>query len=187
MDKLDEFNQTGHSKVFKKAKELGFITAADLVSKNVDFNLLTKTSLPYLDYLSLNEIELQSLANEHTADIKSRSTLTKIATKVLKNGINKYLIVHFPECVFAFGQDGSIDFMPSIDLPASMINGAVGAGDAMYAGILFGVHSDWSIQESLKLGTCAAAQCLLDSSASGSMVDWKECLKLSDKFGHKNY
>lgn len=190
MDSIDENGETGHSKVFKKAKELGFITAADLVSKKIDFEKATKSSLPYLDYLSLNEIELRMLvgkAAEDISNIKDESALKKCAGIVLGRGINKYMVVHFPECVYAFGQDGTIAKCVSIDFPRKLIKGAVGAGDAMYAGILFGVHQGWDIADSLKMGVCAATQCLTNAAASDGMVDWRECLKLPEIYGYEKF
>ena len=188
MDAVSENGSTGHSEIFSKAKSLGFITASDLVSRNVDFSSLTRSSLPHLDYLSLNELELKYLAGGdalNCADIKSEANIKKYASEILRRGINKFLIIHFPECVYAFGQDGSMYKQCSVDFPRERIKGATGAGDAMYAGVLFGVHESWDMADCLRLGVCAAAQCLTDDSASDGMADWRDCLKLADLYGFK--
>ena len=190
MDALDAGGMSGHAKIFKRAKELGFITVADAVSRKADFCALTRSALPHIDYMSLNEIELKMVAGGDALDcpdIKRESSLKKYAAQVLERGVGKYLIVHFPECVYAFAQGGGFCRQPSVSLPRGEIKGAVGAGDALLAGIIFGIHENWDMPECLKLGSCAAAKCLGDVSSSDGMESWRECMKLESLYGYGEY
>ena len=54
-------------------------------------------------------------------------------------------------------RDGAVSQRPSVNVAQSEIVGSVGAGDAFYAGVLFGLHEDWSLQRCLDLGNAAAA------------------------------
>lgn len=185
MDAVDANGENGHSRIFKKAKSLGFITVADLVSSNADFVKITAAALPHLDILSLNEIELQMITGENdNSKSKDFDNIERLAKKVLEKGINKFLVVHFPECALAFEQGGKRYVVPSIDMPKEYIKGKVGAGDAFLAGILLGVHNNWSIEECLNMAACAATQSITDISSSNGLIDYKECLKLADKFGY---
>ncbi len=55
---------TGAARLFKKAKELGFITSTDLVTENGNkFKEIIPCSLPYIDYFFLNDIEVERLTD----------------------------------------------------------------------------------------------------------------------------
>lgn len=188
LDSCGENGENGHSALFREASERGFITCSDLVSANVDFKAITAKSLPHLDYLSVNELELQMLEGTSVPPGQATEfeTLKKLADGVLSRGIRKFLIVHFKDGAYAFGSDGSVFKQGAINFPREFIKGTTGAGDAFYAGIICGVHFGWNMGECLKLGVCAAAQSLTSASASDGMLPWKECLSLADKYGFGN-
>ena len=61
LDKLNEDGSTGVSNIFKKAKELGFITSSDLVSENQNHESTAWVAFPYIDYLFMNDYEAEYL------------------------------------------------------------------------------------------------------------------------------
>lgn len=187
MDLCDETGENGHSKIFKKAKEAGFITVADLVTSNSDFYTIANASLKWLDILSINEIELQMIAGVEvdTSTAKDMNKVEALAKSVLDRGLGRFIVVHFPECAVAFDKSGNKYTQPSLKIPQELIVGAVGAGDAFLSGILWAVHNDKSIDEALFTAVCLAGQSLFDSSASGSIIPVDECTKLADKFGFR--
>ena len=65
MDKFDVDKKTRLSKVLKKAKSKNVITVLDLVSnKHPKYKNIIESSLPFTDYLLLNEIEAEILFNK---------------------------------------------------------------------------------------------------------------------------
>ena len=74
-------------------------------------------------------------------------------------------------------------WQPSLRVPAADIRGAAGAGDAFAAGVLFGVHEDWPVAESLRLGVSAAAASLYDPRCSASLRPVEECRRLAEQLG----
>jgi sugar/nucleoside kinase (ribokinase family) len=75
-------------------------------------------------------------------------------------------------------------WQPAVRIPPADIKGAAGAGDALAAGILYGLHEDWPISECLQLGVCVAAASLYDASCSGSVRPLADCLHLGTQFGY---
>ena len=51
-----------------------------------------------------------------------------------------------------------------------------GAGDAFYAGVLFGLHEDWPLARCLDLGNAAAATSLHSPTTSAGIRPWADCL-----------
>jgi sugar/nucleoside kinase (ribokinase family) len=70
-------------------------------------------------------------------------------------------------------------------LPAEKIAGATGAGDAFAAGVLLGLHDEYSVPEMLRLGVCAAASSLLHPSASRGVLPLAQCLELGVEHGFR--
>jgi sugar/nucleoside kinase (ribokinase family) len=68
-------------------------------------------------------------------------------------------------------------------LPKGYIKGAAGAGDAFCAGVLYGVHENWSLEKSLLTGTCAATACMSDPTCTDGLRSLDECLALAEEFG----
>jgi sugar/nucleoside kinase (ribokinase family) len=57
-----------------------------------------------------------------------------------------------------------------------MVLGSAGAGDAVAAGVLFGLHEQWHMGRSLELGACAAAASLLHATCSEGLLPYEDCL-----------
>lgn len=192
LDKLDILGAdglTGAATVLKRAKEAGFITTVDIVSENsARFKEIIPPSLPFVDYLFINEFEAKMLTGIETctdAGLVCRSKCYDAAVRILAMGVNEWVVLHFPEGVIAVAKNGDTLFQPSIKLDATKIIGAVGAGDAFAAGVLTGIHNGWPMQKSLELGVCAAATSLFGATSSDSILSCNECLQLVQEYGFK--
>jgi sugar/nucleoside kinase (ribokinase family) len=78
---------------------------------------------------------------------------------------------------------GDIVWQPSVKVPPVNIAGTAGAGDAFAAGVLYGIHENWPMARSLKLGVCAAAASLYHPTCSESVRPLEDCLALGDQLG----
>ena len=71
-----------------------------------------------------------------------------------------------PEGAFAKSRDGEV-WVPSKKV--DRIVSAVGAGDAFAAGMLYGLHEGWAVQQCMDLGHLAAAACLGHETTTGGL------------------
>jgi sugar/nucleoside kinase (ribokinase family) len=192
LDKLDTVKAdgtTGASAVLKLAQQHGFITSVDLVSEDSDrFTGIIPQSLPYIDYLFLNEFEacmLSGITNSSGDCEISVEKCYEAATAILKMGVKKWIIIHFPDAALAVCASGEKVFQPSLNVPCERIVGCVGAGDAFAAGVMMGVHEGWDMQKSLNLGVCVAASSMFKATCSDSILPYNDCLQLAALFGYK--
>lgn len=189
LDRLDgpdaEFG-TVAARTLQRARAAGCQTSIDLVSEDSRrFEKIVLPALPYVDYCILNEFEIA-----RTTGIEVRRAtgidLTAIeaaARQLLKAGVGRWVIVHFPEGACALGHDGRLRVQRSLDFPQSKIVSTVGAGDAFAAGVLYGLHEDLPIETALWYGVCAAAACLRGAGTSDGMCPLKECVQLGKEYG----
>ena len=84
---------------------------------------------------------------------------------------------------YACRAGGESAWQESLALPKGYVQGAAGAGDAFCAGVLFGIHEDWSLERSLLTGTCAATACLSNPTCTDGLRSLDECLALAERFG----
>lgn len=185
LDRLDEIGPGGEpaaTAVFRTAQSLGFRTSADLVSDTTGRSRsVVIPSLPYIDFLFLNELEAEQLTGERTSD---REGLSRAAQTIIGYGIGELVCVHSPASVVVRTSDGDEYHQSRVNLPQEKVAGAVGAGDALAAGVLFGLHEGWDLPSTLRLGVCAAASCLLHATSSEGVLSWQECLELGQTFGY---
>lgn len=195
LDRLDEIQdnqRTKASHVLESAKEAGFVTSVDLVSEDSDrFATIIPCSLPYVDYLFLNEYEACRLSG---IDLIGVTDVAEMAERcgaafdvIFKMGVNGWIIIHHPDGVWAACRDGKRLFQSSLRLPQDKIVGANGAGDALAAGVLLGVHEGWDMETSLDLGVCAAAASLSQATCSDGLMPYQDCMRLSKRYGYRNY
>ncbi|RCH54361.1 hypothetical protein DJ568_13820 [Mucilaginibacter hurinus] len=192
LDALDEVKadgSTGAAVVLRKAKEQGFLTSVDLVSEDSDrFTNIIPPSLPYIDYLFLNEYESHMLSGIATSTGDNEVSVERCyeaAAKILTMGVRRWVIIHFPQATLALSIDGIKVLQPSLKVPAEKIAGCVGAGDAFAAGVLMGIHEEWEMQQSLQLGVCVAASSMFKATCSDSILPYSDSLKLADSFGYR--
>jgi sugar/nucleoside kinase (ribokinase family) len=188
LDRLDELQGDTPAvvEVFRAARAAGMKTSADVVSEASDrFARIIRPVLPHLDYLFVNEFEIaQTTRIETTREgLVDRAAIERAANELLRGGVREWVVVHFPAAVFAASSDGTRLWQPSVRMPASEIQGAAGAGDALASGVLYGVHEGWPMSESLQLGVACAASSLMHPTCSEGVVSGAECLALARRFG----
>ncbi|HMR83367.1 MAG TPA: carbohydrate kinase family protein [Niabella sp.] len=191
LDHMDSFSddQTYAAKAFAKAKALGFITATDIVSvRNENFPKVVSSSLPYVDYLFINELEAELLTGiplTNAGKMPDTDACISAGKLILDRGVNCWVILHFPHGAIALNKAGEVVKQGSIKMPPELIKGAVGAGDAFAAGTLAGIHQGSSMSECLKMGVVAAAACLQDASCSAGLKPLAQSLPLAEACGFR--
>lgn len=190
LDKLDTVGPDGVSgaaKVLKEAKDAGFITSADIVSEqSTRYRKVIPSSLPFIDILFINELEAKMLTDIGTFDEEGEFLVSKgfeAAESILQMGVRNWVVIHFPKGAIGLSKQGKRLFQPSVCVPQEKVKGAVGAGDAFAAGVLAAYHEEWDMEKCLLMGVCAAATSLLDSTASGSIMPWEECMAYGERLG----
>jgi sugar/nucleoside kinase (ribokinase family) len=186
LDELDATGRTGASYVLEDAVRMGLQTACDVVSASGDrFGEVVRPSLPFVDFLVINEYEAaritgRDLGGGGEVDVVEAAGA---AADLIAAGVRQWAVIHFPAGAVAAGAQGRTLYHPSAAIPAGKVRGAVGAGDAFAAGLLFGLHEGWPIERCLRLASGAAAACLFDPSASDGVRSAEECLALVEEFG----
>src|SRR5690606_194622 len=112
----------------------------DLVSEDSDrFTTIIPCALPYVDYLFLNEYEASRLSGVDLMELTDPAEMDKRCKEafdiIFGMGVNKWVMIHHPDGVWASCRDGSQLFQPSLLLPQENVVGANGAGDALAAGV----------------------------------------------------
>jgi len=182
LDSLDGDGRTKAARLFERARASGMTTVADLVSnETIDFAAIVNPSLPHLDFLFLNEYELARLVGESAS--KNPVQLESQAREVLRRGVHGAVIVHLPEGALCVANNHPAIWQPSVRVPANVIVGTAGAGDAFSAGFLLGLHEGWNFPRCLELAVCAAAASLRDATCSAAIEPWENCLALGRKMG----
>lgn len=178
--------QNASARLLRDARQTGMLTAADLVSApNPNLRAQVAPCLPHLDILFLNEWEAGQLLGMASQAFTSGNA-GELAKRVRKLGMSGGVVLHFPEGVVAAIRDDEYITQGSVNLPDTEIQGTVGAGDALAAGVLLARHNEMPWPEALKLGVCAAAACLKSPAASDGLLPWQKCLELGRQYGFKN-
>lgn len=154
LDKIDPVA----AKILKRIRAQGLKTSVDLVSaEQARFVEVVVPALDYIDYLILNEIEAGECAGQKIR--LPDGTFDREALEASAHALWRYnlVVIHMPEGAFALSKEGEI-WMPSRSV--KNIVSAVGAGDAFCAGMLYGLHEEWPLNQALDLAHAAAAACL---------------------------
>ena len=164
--------------ILKRAQSSGLKTSIEMVSIDPVLNRrLATPCLPFVDYLVVNDQEIGSIADMSTV-IDGRAdpdACMRAARAVLADGSMELVAVHYPGGAVCMTRDGEQHVTPSLAVPQSLVQGAVGAGDAFVAGFLYGVHEQWSIGDSLELAHVVAAASLRSVTTTGSVVSIEQC------------
>lgn len=187
MDRLLPDGRTVASRVLEAAQNAGLLTSVDLVSSNhPQFREITEVSLPFTDFLILNEIEAGKATG---SDLKSSppdiDQIKTAAQQLLEKGVRREVIIHFEAGAVVAEKNGAVYHQSSLKLPSGFIAGATGAGDAFAAGYLHGTHEEWLIADRLKLAVCTAAMCLTHPTPSLGLKPVADCLKLASELGFR--
>ena len=189
MPKLDgpwQNEVSGWVAVLKKARAAGLHPNMEMVS--VEPEKIRAAGLPMLDHLEtliINDYEAGALAEIATLNdgVTNAAACRSAAEKLMANSMLAMIAVHYPSGGVALSRNGDVAEQPSVKMPKSEIIGNNGAGDSFAAGMIFGQHEGWPLLQSLKLAHAAAASSLRSAATTESVVNWKDCLSLAEKWG----
>ena len=166
-----EFGTCG-GRVLRQMRERGYTTVLDLVSQAPEvFHQAVVAAMPGTDVLVINEVEAGNAFGvnlrkaDDTVDTK---LLSEVGEKFFALGLRQELVIHYPEGAYARLADGTECRINSY-VPPKVV-GSVGAGDAFCAGILYALHENLPLEESLHLAAANAIFNLMDASATGGAV-----------------
>lgn len=191
LDRLDQPMKgfgTRAGELLAKASSLGFLTTVDIVSEESDrYSRIVLPVLPFIDMIFLNEFEAARIISFEIREGGRIHTpaLVRTTRALLDAGVRQWVIVHFPEGVFAAAKDGRKIFQPSLDIPQNQVAGSAGAGDAIAAGVLLGIHNELPMEDSLMFGVCTAAASLRHPSTTEGVETLEACLALAHEFGYR--
>ena len=169
----------GWRMALRTARTRGYKTCMELCPVPAELQRAqTLPCLPLLDYLVINDSEaeiLSGLSVSKDGHFNSKLGFTA-AQNLLNQGVSELVSIHHPDGAIALRKSGERAYAPSVNVPKEEIVGTVGAGDAFYAGMLFGIHENWTLERSLALANASAATSLHSATTSASIRPWTECL-----------
>lgn len=189
LDQADPDHGTVAARLLASVQKAGIFTSVDVVSEESDrFRALVPPALRYVDYLILNEIEAARAAGVQVRGgdgILDGPALMDAVEKLCAAGNLRLVAVHMPEGVYMRDSKGRRYALGSLRLPEGYIAGATGAGDAFCAGMLYGLHEEWPMDEAARLGTCCAAASLSKPGASEGVGPLEQVMELGKRFGER--
>jgi sugar/nucleoside kinase (ribokinase family) len=189
MDRAWRGDANGWVAVLQKARASGLAANLELMTTRADrLAELVRPCLPHLDWLIANDYEIGALAGRQTRRADGSTDAASVARAIdeaLALGAMRWVAAHFPEGAVVGGRDGSRVALGSVALPASVVVGANGAGDAFAAGMLYGLHEQWPILKCLELGHACAAASMRAVSTTAGVGAVVECLALAKQWGFR--
>lgn len=155
------------AQILQQARASGAKTSIDLVSaERAKFREVVLPALAYADYVFLNEIEAGECTERmlRKPDGAPDHAALRAAAATLRR--DNLIVIHMPEGAYALSADGEL-WVPAKKAPR--IVSAVGAGDAFAAGVLYGLHEGWTVQQAVDLGHLAAVACLGHETTTGGL------------------
>ncbi len=191
LDRLDllDAGQPRVVEVLKRATAAGLITSIDCVSEASDrFRSVVIPALPHVDVFFANDYETERIADVplRRDGVLDAASVGIAARRLLGHGVRKWVVIHAPEAAYACGSSGEELWQASVKMPPAEIAGTAGAGDALAAGVLHGLHESGSIALGLRLGVCSAAASLVHKTCSEGIRPAADCLALGERFGFRN-
>ncbi|MFO1476620.1 MAG: carbohydrate kinase family protein [Verrucomicrobiota bacterium] len=189
MDAPDARYGTRAARLLARAQAAGLKTSVDAVS--VQSRRLAAVAGPALKYADLcftNELEAGAITGRVLRSKNGKlktAEVVRAAEVLLEKGVREAVIVHFPEGCLARTRSGATLWQSSLRLPAGYVKGTTGAGDAFCAGVLMGRILDWEWPRCLQTGTCLAAACLSDPTATGGIGSLQHALRLAERYGYR--
>ena len=175
--------------VLAKARKAGLKTNLELVSSTPEeIHRLGTPCLPLVDTLIINDYEAGAITGLRIVDAGhvSVAEASKAALLLLERGVQDIVIIHYPQGCVAASRGGEVINHPSLLVPQDAIKGTNGAGDAFAAGVLYGLHEQWTLEDSLVLGHCSAASALRSVSATATVDSVAKCLALPAQWGWRS-
>jgi sugar/nucleoside kinase (ribokinase family) len=192
LDTLDAPGPDGQPRtleVLRRARAAGLRTSVDCVSAQPHrYPAVVAPALAETDILFANDFEAEQLTGiplGRGAEL-DRGAVERAARALLQRGVREWTLVHFPEGVCAASAHGELCWHGAVKLPAPEIVGTAGAGDALAAGVLYGLHEGWPMPQCLELGVGAAAASLRDGTCSNAVLPAADCLALGRRHGYRD-
>jgi sugar/nucleoside kinase (ribokinase family) len=186
LDLPDKRHGTKAAALLAAAQEAGMKTSVDVVSEDSDrFSRIVMPSLKLADYCIINEFEAGKVTGfkvRSPEGVLDPVALRHAAGAILQLGVRDLVAIHFPEGGFVRTRKGEDHWHMSLNVPARLIAGTAGAGDAFCAGVLFGLHEGWDLARCLHLGICASAACLFEATCTAGMKSVKQVLDLPKRY-----
>jgi sugar/nucleoside kinase (ribokinase family) len=145
--------------------------------------------MPHLSSIVVNELEAGALTGVH-APVPGPDgpvdweALAAMARGLVERGVG-LAVVHFPAGSVAASPDGRVVRHGSVRLPHAAVRSTTGAGDAFAAGVLFGLHEGWPVEECLRLGAASAAACVQGQNTSDGIHSADGCLADAKRWGYR--
>ena len=185
----DEPNQW--IEVLKRAQSLGIESNMEMVHLDpVVARELVIPCLPHLSSLIINESEASALLDlsvkvEGPDAVINWSFLEGMAQALMSRGVSKLAVIHTPAGAVAADSTGKTWRQGSVKVPETQVRGTTGAGDAFAAGVVYGLHEGWGVQECIRLGVATAAQNIQSHLTSVGVKRSDETLAEADAFGYR--
>lgn len=183
LDKLDSPDGQGRTqavRLLEIMKSRGYRTVVDFVSEAPEkFRSVVLPALPAIDILIVNEVEAAcccSLELRGTDGVMRWKALPRALEFMFEHGVGEVAVIHFPEGAVGQSRNGKFVFVPSCDIARSEIVGSTGAGDAFAAGVIYGLHRDWELEQALRLGGASSNFNLRSATACDGAVSLETML-----------
>ena len=183
--------ETRWVRFLREARKRGIHTNMEMVSLTPErLRKLILPCLPHLDSVIINEVEAGILTeiNYEKSDNTSPldwNKLEEMARGLIKLGVNKFAVIHTPLGVVAADKDGEVYRQGSVAVPDEVVVSTTGAGDAVTAGVMYGVFHGWDLAHSIKAGVACAAMCILDAHTSEGIKPINETLAAAESMGFR--
>ncbi len=186
LDAEDSEYGTKAARLLANVQATGVKTSLDIVSEQSDrFARIVRPALKHCDYVVINEVEGSRATGLPAADADGKTSvenLHRICEAMFGLGVREQVVVHCPEVSVSLDRTGQFVAMPSLSLPKGWIKGAVGAGDAFCAGMLYSFLEGMSAWEGLRLASCAAAMNLAAKDSVSGARSLAETMSLDSRF-----
>jgi len=191
MEETAADGSSGWSRFLAAAQAAGLHTNMELTTLAPErLEMLAGRCLPHLDSIIVNELEASALTGVQASapDVNEAvdwAAMEALAQGLIERGVSSLAVVHFPAGAVAAMPAGRVLRQGSVRLTPDQVRSTTGAGDAFAAGVIYGLHEGWSVEDGLRLGAAAAAACIRDSHTSAGIGTVSECLALVDGLGYR--
>ena len=175
MDSKCEYYGTLLARTLARVRSMGIKTSIDVVSENSDrFSRLATPSLMHCDYVIINENEASLItglpAREPDGTLPDEN-VKKILERLIELGIHEMASIHTPEGGWALSRSEGYSYSPSLNIPGEVIKGAVGAGDAFCAGMLYSLCNGFDLKYALEIALGTGACNLTEANSTEGLRD----------------
>ena len=181
----------GWSDLLRRAQAAGLHTNMELVSiEPARIAEVAAPCLPYADSIVINELEAGALTGVDAAVPTADGpvdwpALEAMALGMIERGVSTLAVVHFPAGCAAAAPGRRIWRQGSVRLPREQVRSTTGAGDAFAAGVIWGLHEGWPVEQCLRLAVASAAACVRSPHTSDGITRAGACLAEAGRIGYR--